>query len=83
MKKAIAGIDFGDWDRGFDVTGWLDLAYPLLAKNGSMVIFCSYRYLSQIIQKIENLGGMVKDIMVWQKSNPMPRNVNRRYGQDM
>ena len=83
MKKAITGIDFGDWDWGFDVTGWLDLAYPLLAKDGSMVIFCSYRYISQIIEKIENLGGLVKDIMVWQKSNPMPRNVNRRYVQDM
>ena len=83
MKKAIAGVDFGDWDRGFDVTGWLDLAYPLLAKDGSIVIFCSYRYLSQIIQKIENLGGSVKDIMVWQKTNPMPRNMNRRYVQDM
>ena len=83
MKKAVNGINFGDWDWGFDITGWLDLAYPLLAKDGSMVIFCSYRYLSQIIQKIESLGGLVKDIMVWQKSNPMPRNVNRRYVQDM
>ena len=83
MKKAITGINFGDWDWGFDVTGWLDLAYPLLGKDGSMVIFCSYRHISQIIEKIENLGGLVKDIMVWQKSNPMPRNVNRRYVQDM
>ena len=83
MKKAITGINFGDWDWNFDVTGWLDLAYPLLAKDGSMVIFCSYRYISQIIQKIESLGGLVKDIMVWQKTNPMPRNVNRRYVQDM
>ena len=25
----------------------------------------------------------VKDILIWQKSNPMPRNINRRYVQDM
>ena len=28
-------------------------------------------------------GIEVKDILVWQKSNPMPRNINRRYVQDM
>ena len=29
------------------------------------------------------MGMVVKDVLVWQKSNPMPRNIQRRYVQDM
>ena len=83
MNNPRQGVDFGEWDKDFDVAGCLYYAYPLLYKNGSMVIFCSYRFISQIIHKIEYLGGVVKDVMIWQKQNPMPRNINRRYVQDM
>lgn len=84
MKSANRqGVDFGEWDKDFDPSLWLEYAYPLLDKNGSMIIFCSYRFISDITTKIEKLGGIVKDIMVWQKQNPMPRNINRRYVQDM
>lgn len=83
MNNPRAGVDFGDWDWNFDPTLWLDYAFPILEKNGSLVIFCSYRFISDITKKIENLGGVVKDIMVWQKANPMPRNIHRRYVQDM
>ncbi|MFB6349921.1 DNA-methyltransferase [Moraxella sp. ZJ142] len=83
MNNPRAGVDFGEWDKDFDVARWLDFAFPLLHKNGSLVIFCSYRFISQITQKIEQLGGVVKDVMIWQKQNPMPRNIHRRYVQDM
>ncbi|VEG13913.1 DNA-methyltransferase [Moraxella cuniculi] len=83
LNNPRKGLDFGDWDWNFDLTAWLDLAYPLLNKDGSMIIFCSYRFISHITQKIESLGGVVKDVMIWQKANPMPRNINRRYVQDM
>ncbi|WP_439234183.1 DNA-methyltransferase [Lonepinella koalarum] len=83
LNNPRKGVDFGTWDWGFDPAFWLESAYPLLASNGSMIIFCSYRFISQITHKIESLGGVVKDIMVWQKANPMPRNIHRRYVQDM
>ncbi|WP_202593236.1 DNA-methyltransferase [Moraxella macacae] len=83
MNNPRTGVDFGEWDKNFNPSLWLDLAYPLLDKNGSMVIFCSYKFISQISAKIEQLGGVIKDIMVWQKTNPMPRNIHRRYVQDM
>lgn len=83
MNNPRKGVDFGEWDKDFDPSLWLEYAYPLLDKNGSMIIFCSYRFISDITIKIEKLGGVVKDIMVWQKTNPMPRNINRRYVQDM
>ena len=86
MKNPRAGVDFGKWDRGkFDLYSWVPQYAKLLNKNGSMIVFCSYRYISYIIDALESeeAGMVVKDILVWQKTNPMPRNVNRRYVQDM
>jgi len=86
MKKPRAGVDFGNWDRGeFDLYSWIPEYAKILDRNGSMVIFCSYRYISYIIDALESddAGMVVKDVLVWQKSNPMPRNIQRRYVQDM
>lgn len=86
MKNPRVGVDFGNWDRGkFDLYSWIPQYAKILDKNGSMIIFCSYRYISYIIDSLESpdSGMVVKDILVWQKTNPMPRNTNRRYVQDM
>ena len=83
MKNPRAGVDFGKWDWDFDPAGWIEYAMPILSDNGSILIFCSYKFISDICRKIEELNGVVKDIIVWQKANPMPRNINRRYVQDM
>lgn len=86
MNNPRAGVDFGKWDHGgFDLYSWIPKYAKILDKNGSMIIFCSYRFISYIIDALESdeSGMAVKDILVWQKSNPMPRNINRRYVQDM
>ncbi|TKA59639.1 Type II restriction modification system cytosine-5 DNA methyltransferase [Mycoplasmopsis bovis 8790] len=76
------GIDFGKWDIDFDLISWIKPFMSLLNKNGSAIIFCSYRYLSFIINELENSSMIVKDVIKWIKTNPMPRNVDRRYVQD-
>lgn len=86
MKNPRAGVDFGEWDKGkFDLFSWIPKYVKILDKNGSMIIFCSYRYISYIIDTLEaaDTGMIVKDILIWQKTNPMPRNIDRRYVQDM
>lgn len=86
MNNPRKGVDFGEWDQGeFDLYSWIPKYSKLLTKNGSMIIFCSYRYISYIIDMLESedAGMLVKDVLVWQKSNPMPRNIKRRYVQDM
>jgi len=83
MKSAKRqGIDFGEWDKDFDLTSWITNYEKILNKNGSMVVFCSYRFLSKIIATMENSGLVVKDVLEWRKTNPMPRNITRRYVQD-
>lgn len=77
------GVDFGEWDKEFDLYSWIDQYSKILRPGGSFIIFASYRYLSYVINTIEKDKKMVvKDILKWIKSNPMPRNINRRYVQD-
>lgn len=76
------GVDFGEWDKEFDLYSWIGQYAQLLDKDGSFIIFCSYRYLSYICDAMEASGILVKDVIKWVKTNPMPRNINRRYVQD-
>jgi DNA modification methylase len=76
------GVDFGNWDKEFDLVSWIGLASQLLNPGGTFIIFNSYRNFSPIIQALELAGLEVKDVLKWVKANPMPRNINRRYVQD-
>ena len=82
MNNPRQGVDFGEWDKCFDLYTWIGDYVDILDKNGSMIIFCSYRYISHIIDKLESSGMVVKDVLIWKKTNPMPRNIERRYVQD-
>lgn len=84
MNTPRTGIDFGEWDKGkFNLFTWIKPYSEILDKDGSFIIFCSYLYISEIAKVCENCNLQVKDIIVWQKANPMPRNINRRYVQDL
>jgi DNA (cytosine-5)-methyltransferase 1/site-specific DNA-methyltransferase (adenine-specific) len=83
LKCPRQGVNFGEWDNNFDLFSWIPKYEKILNKNGSMIVFCSYRYMSFIIKTMEESNLEVKDILVWKKSNPMPRNIERRYVQDM
>ncbi len=83
MKSAKRqGVDFGEWDKNFDLTGWIADAEKILKPGGTFIVFNSYRNLTPIIEKMESCGLIVKDIIKWIKTNPMPRNIDRRYVQD-
>lgn len=83
LKNPRKGVDFGEWDKDFDLYSWIGEYVDILDKNGSIIIFCSYLYISYIIEELEKQNMVVKDIIVWKKTNPMPRNIDRRYVQDM
>lgn len=76
------GVDFGSWDKEFDLVTWIDDAAKVLKPGGTFIIFNSYRNLTPIIAALELAGLEVKDLIRWVKTNPMPRNRDRRYVQD-
>lgn len=71
------GIDFGEWDKGFDVTS-LSILPSKLTPNGSLLIFHSFEQFSEL-QDIFYPDLVFKDKLIWEKTNPMPRNRDRRY----
>ena len=83
MKNPRQGVNFGTWDNNFALLEWIEKFSKILDKNGSFIVFCSYKFISDIHKVCEISNLEVKDILVWQKNNPMPRNANRRYAQDM
>lgn len=74
-----AGIDFGDWDKEFDEIGWIEKAIPKVKKGGNIVVFIGIKQATPIIDKMESLGCEFKDVIRMVKSNPMPRNRDRRF----
>lgn len=76
------GLDFGEWDKNFDLFSYIDLVYKILDRNGSLIIFNDWKNLGDIVRYAETLGFVCKDMIRLEKSNPMPRNVDRRYVTD-
>lgn len=74
-----AGIDFGEWDKGSDLFSYMVEVRRVLNKNGSFIVFNAWKNLGDIARYAENLGLVTKDMIRLEKSNPMPRNRDRRY----
>ena len=74
-----AGIDFGEWDKGFDLFSYIDQVSRILKKDGSFVVFNAWKNLGAIADYAEKQGFDTKDMIRLEKSNPMPRNRDRRY----
>lgn len=77
-----AGIDFGEWDKGFDLFSYIKEIPRVLHKDGSVIIFNDWKNLGDIARCCEENGLVIKDMLRWEKANPMPRNRDRRYVTD-
>ncbi|BDV03179.1 DNA (cytosine-5-)-methyltransferase [Candidatus Hepatoplasma crinochetorum] len=82
MKNNRKGLFFGKWDENFDLLKWISIYYQNLKFGGTIIIFCSFLSISFIANELKKNGAEVKDVIKWIKTNPMPRNINRRYVQD-
>jgi len=74
-----AGIDFGEWDKGADLFTYIKDCFRVLDKNGSFIVFNDWKNLGDISRFAESVGFVTKDMLRLEKTNPMPRNRDRRY----
>ena len=74
-----AGIDFGEWDKNADLFSYIKECSRVLTKNGSFVVFNDWKNLGDISKFAETLDFDTKDMLRLEKTNPMPRNRDRRY----
>lgn len=76
------GIDFGEWDKNADIFSYIPEAFRVLKKGGSFVVFNDWKNLGDIVKVAEKSGFVTKDMIRFEKSNPIPRNTKRRYVTD-
>lgn len=71
------------WDESHFFVDSLSAILPLLKKGGSILIFSSFAQCGKLDNVMKKSGFKRKDKLLWKKSNPFPRNVNRRYVADI
>ena len=74
-----AGMNYGSWDYNFNQQEWIDIVSPFVKNGGSMIIFNDWKHSSILVEALERNNFVIKDLLRWEKKNPMPRNVNSRY----
>lgn len=77
------GMDFGDWDKGADLTSWIPLASKTLKENANVVIFNAWENLESIKKACESSYIYIKRCLVLSKSNPAPFNRDRMFVNDV
>lgn len=77
------GMDFGEWDKEFDIDGWIDLLPPLLKENANVIVFTDWKKLSYLVEAFERNHISPKRCLVLSKSNPAPFNRDRMFVNDV
>ena len=77
------GMDFGEWDKGFDITNYIDLFPRILKENSNVVIFNAWENLREIKDACEKNNISIKRCLVLNKSNPAPFNKDRMFVNDV
>lgn len=78
-KTQRTGVDFGEWDHVFTNEKWLVECARVLKPGGSLIAFNDFKKATIIVELCEENALEYKDTIIWQKTNPMPRNRDRRY----
>lgn len=77
------GMDFGEWDKNFDVVGWIPIMSKLLKENANVVIFNAWENFKDIKKVCEENHIMIKRCLVLNKTNPAPFNRDRMFVNDV
>lgn len=77
------GMDFGEWDKDFDITAFIPYASKVLKENGNFVIFNAWENLGDIKRVCEAHNIYIKRCLVLSKSNPAPFNRDRMFVNDV
>ena len=77
------GMDFGEWDKDFDITGYISTMSKLLKENANVVIFNCWENLYLIKKECEKNNIIIKRCLVLNKTNGAPFNRDRMFVNDV
>ncbi|MBA7702025.1 hypothetical protein ES703_110776 [subsurface metagenome] len=82
--------DFGPWDnfktdRAYltNCRDWMQSLYDVAAQDAWLFFWCSYRYISRILNEAQRSGWKEHTFYVWNKTNPMPMFGNNNFLQSI
>lgn len=58
---------------------WIKKAASALSDSGSIYVCCSQHNIDAVISSLRSVDCKINNIIVWQKSNPMPNTTKRLY----
>ena len=58
---------------------WIKKAYNIQKEGASIYICCSYHNIGEVVLSIKYSGYIIKNLIVWAKTNPMPSITKRTY----
>ena len=71
------GLDFGDWDYGFDTKAWVEKVATKLKDDSQTIIFNSFRNMETMADVFSSYGFEIVGLPYWIKSNPTPHLFDR------
>jgi len=71
-KRADISFDYGEWDYGFDILPVLKETKRVLKEYGQWIIFCAEQQIG-MYRKWLGENGHFKQILIWEKLNPLPQ----------
>ncbi|MDY0291960.1 MAG: site-specific DNA-methyltransferase [Desulfuromonadaceae bacterium] len=77
------GMDFGEWDKNFDIKPFIQKLPRILKENANVVIFNSWSNLGEIERICEENNIYIKRCLVLSKRNPAPFNRDRLFVNDV
>jgi DNA modification methylase len=83
MNGHRQGMDFGEWDKDFDITGFIKHLPRVLKQNSNVVIFNAWENLGDIARVCEENHIHIKRCLVLNKANPAPFNRDRMFVNDV
>lgn len=79
-ENGYEGMEFGEWDKAFDVERYIQECCRVLKKGRSMVVFCSWQQLKEVDDYVKAYLGKETGssrIGVWEKTNPAIFNMDK------
>ena len=77
------GMDFGEWDKDFDLTSWIEPMSKVLNENANVILFNDWKNLGDIVKVLRENHIEPKRCLVLNKSNPAPFNRDRMFVNDV
>jgi site-specific DNA-methyltransferase (adenine-specific) len=77
------GLDFGDWDKNFNLKIHYGLVMPLLKKGGTVVTFCGFEQAHDVLTVFNENNIKYRRFLVMQKNMVFPNMIERLYVSDV